>query len=248
MNRRNLSLAALAALSSLLAACAAGPMGAGGPPTFVPQVSSGQEVRENRLNGGFAVQSKQDRSVVRLQQMFGDNLEEHGALFQVVVLNLGPGALSFGPDDIKVELAGQPGALISRDRLLELEGKKKASSETTGKMMTGAAVATGLFASMIAGAAGNQAGLNPQALDSAAQSIGGGVSSSIEASQKLKEAHSIASDARVELFDLISIPAANIAPGQTTGGHFVVETKGKQETLILVNCGGDQHAFRFQPK
>jgi len=118
--------------------------------------------------------------------------------------HLGPGALTFGPDDIKVEVASQPGALVSRDRLLELEGKKKASSETTGKMMTGAA--------------GNQAGLNSQQLDSAAQSIGGGVSSSIEASQKLKEAHSIASHARVELFDLISIAAGSIAPGGTAGG------------------------------
>ncbi len=240
---------AAASLLCLLAACAAGPMGgAGGPPTFVPQVSSGQEVRQNSLNGGFLLQSKQDRSVVRLQQMFGDNLEEHGALFQVVVLNLGPGALSFGPDDIKVEVAGQPGALVSRDRLLELEGKKKASRESAAKMATGAAVVGGLLASMVAGAAGSQAGLNQQQMDSAAQSIGGGVSSSLEASQKLKEAHSIAADARIELYDLISIPASNIAAGQTAGGHFVVETRGKQETLILVNCGGDQHAFRFQPK
>jgi|SRR6185503_4167602 len=240
-----------AALLPLLAACATGGGslgGAGGPPTFVPQVASGQEVRQNSLNGGFLLQSKQDRSVVRLQQMFGDNLEEHGALFQVVVLNLGPDAFSFGPDDIKVEINGQPGALVSRERLLELEGKKKASRESTAKVAAGAAVVGGLLASMVAGAAGNQAGLNSQQLDSAAQSIGGGVSTSIEASQKLKEAHSIASDARVELYDLIAIPAGRIAAGATAGGHFVVETKGKQETLILVNCGGDQHAFRFQPK
>jgi hypothetical protein len=237
-----------ASLLSLLAACAAGPMGAGGPPTFVPQISSGQEVRENRAAGGYALQSAQTRSVVRVQQMFGDNLEEHGALFQVVVLNLGPGALDFGPDDIKVEIAGEPGMMITRDRLSELEGKKKASASSTGNMVTAGAVASGIFASMVAGAAGGRAGLNAQQLDGAAQSISGGVQTSLEASQKLKEAQGIASDARVELFDLISVPAGKIAVGGTTGGYFVVDLKAKAETLILVNCGGDQHAFRFQPK
>jgi len=84
--------------------CSSMPLG--GPPTLVPQPSAGQDVKENPASGGQGLQSIGQSSIVRVQQMFGDNLEEHGALFEVVVVNLDNRSVSFGLEDIGVETKG----------------------------------------------------------------------------------------------------------------------------------------------
>ena len=58
-------------------------------------------------------------SVVRVQQMVGDNLEEHGALFKVIVLNAGHSAVPFGLGSIGALSGKTPVAVIDRNKVAE---------------------------------------------------------------------------------------------------------------------------------
>jgi hypothetical protein len=230
----------------LVAGCSSMPLG--GPPTLVPQPSAGQDVKENPASGGQALQSIGQSSIVRVQQMFGDNLEEHGALFEVVVVNLDNRSVSFGLEDIGVETKGQPGSIVSRTRLMELEEGKKSTGDTLGSLVSAGAMLGGIMATVVTGVSGQN--LSQDQIQSASQSIAGGMTATFEASSKIKESHSTASDARMELFDLLTLQRNQIEPGATAGGYFVMETKAFNfnDTLVRVRVGADEHLFKFKPK
>lgn len=238
---------ALVLLVLAASGCAAMPFG--GPPTFVPQAAPGQDVKENPYAGGVALQSVGTHSMARLQQVLGDNLEEHGALFKVVVLNTGAEALSFGEEDVEVVTAGKPGALISRSRLVELENEKKASGESFGSLLKVGAVVGGIVATVATGLSGDGQ-LSQSQMEGASQSIAGGMVSSMEAGNKAQEASTVASDARLELYDLIALQRQMLEPGQSSGGYFIVQAPGftTSETEIALRLGQDRHVFRFKPK
>ena len=109
----------LRVLSVVVVALASGcgSMPFSGPATYVPQPAAGQEVIENPHAGGFSLQSRHPSSVVRVQQMVGDNLEEHGALFKVIVLNTGPSAVPFGLGSIGAQSGKTPVAVIDRSKV-----------------------------------------------------------------------------------------------------------------------------------
>lgn len=236
-------------LTAALLAAGCGSTPFSGPSTFIPHPLPGHEVRENRHAGGFAVQSSQARSMVRLQQVMGDNLEEHGALFKLVVLNTGAEGLSFGVEDLSATRGGKALAIVDRSRLTELEKGKKASGERTGSLMQAGAVVGGLLAT-VATAMTGQGNLSQSQMQSASQSIGTGMAGSVEAAGKAKEGSHVASDARVELYDLVALQRGFIQPGAAAGGYFVLESKGYSgdETLVKVRLGADEHQFRFKQK
>lgn len=238
----------LIAVSALITA-GCGSMPFSGPPTYEPQISAGQEVRENRHAGGFALQSTQARSMARLQQVLGDNLEEHGALFKLVVVNTGSEGLTFGIEDVTAKRGGKPVAVVDHSRLAELERDKKAAGEKTGTLMQAGAVVGGVFATVVTAVSG-QGNLSQSQMEGASQSIAGGMAGSMEAAGKAKEATSVASDARLELFDLVVLQRGFVAPGSAAGGYFILESKGysTDETLVLVRIGADEHQFRFKQK
>ena len=231
----------------LASGCAGMPFS--GPPTYVPQPAAGQDVVENPHAGGYSLQSRHPSSVARLQQMVGDNLEEHGALFKVIVLNTGPQPVPFGLGSISAQSGKTPVAVIDHAKVRELEDAKKSSGDAMGSLMNAGAVLGGILSAAVAGYTGGP-NMSQAQMEATSQSIAGGMVGSMEASSKAKEGATIASDARLELFSLVALQDRMLQPGEVWGGYFIIESKRltTEETLIDVRMGADSHQFRFKPK
>lgn len=237
------------AVTVVALASGCGSMPFSGPPTYVPQPAAGQDVVENPHAGGYSLQSRHPGSVVRVQQMVGDNLEEHGALFKVIVLSTGPEPLPFGLGSISAHSGRTPVAVIDHAKVRELEEEKKSSGDAMGSLMNAGAVLGGILSAAVTGYNGGP-NMSHSQMEAASQSIAGGMVSSMEASNKATEGARIASDARLELFSLVALQDRMLQPGDVWGGYFIVESKRftTEETTIEVRMGADTHQFRFKPK
>jgi len=232
---------------ALASGCASMPFS--GPATYVPQPQAGQDVVENPHAGGYSLQSSQARSVARVQQMVGDNLEEHGALFKVIVLNTGPQPVPFGLGSISAQSGKTPITVVDHNKVRELEEAKKSSGDAMGSLMNAGAVLGGILSAAVAGVAGGP-NMSQAQMESASQSIAGGMVGSMEASSKATEGTRIASDARRELFSLVALQDRMLQPGDVWGGYFIIESKRftTEDTMIEVRMGAETHQFRFKPK
>jgi hypothetical protein len=236
------------AASLVLGGCASLPFG--GPPTYLPVPGAEQVVKPNSDTGGYALQSVAANSAVRVEQVMGDNLEEHGALFSVAVLNRGDAPVAFGPEYVKATVKGEPRKVIDLAQLTELEQGAKDKGSALGNLTQGAAAIGGVVATLFTGLTGG-ANLSQAQIQAAGSSIGGGVASGFEAGDKIKSAHHDASDARVELYRSIALQRETIAAQSTGGGYIIVETdltSGFRDFVLSVTVGGEDHVFKYAPK
>lgn len=167
-------------------------------------------------------------------------LSDGRLVLRVAVFNNGATPAAFSPADIKIFVGGQVVTLLSLDQLIAEVGNP-APARPTGS-------ATGYGGQALA--TGQDGRLDVSGFSGANQTVGGGLSSQVQAqiggSRKLGKAD----QAQVESLKAAILQPTEVAPGKAVGGQIVSEKLkfapgAPREVKMLVRFNGEKHGFIF---
>lgn len=166
-------------------------------------------------------------------------LSDGRLVLRVAAFNSGAAPAAFSPTDIKIFVGGQVVALQSLDQLIAEVG-------TTPARPTGSATGYGGQAM----ATGQDGRLDVSGFSGANQTVGGGLSSQVQAQIGGTRKLTKADQAQIDGLKAAILQPTQVAPGKAVGGQ-VVSDKLKfaagapREVKMLVRFNGEKHGFIF---